>query len=198
MFLPDFMIRNMSIGVETEQMDEPLIYPFNEECLGPASYDLTVAANFASPSEMKGFIYRNGQKYHALQDSKEFADIKLKAGEQLGIVLNPGQPVLCHAVERVALPPTCVVQLYTRSRYARQWLNHSTATGIWPGFKGQITFELKNEGVEPFVIKSGDRVLQIAFCKMLAPPEKVYNGLYQNQKAQLHSLRLIDIDTVMP
>ena len=208
MFIPDFMIRSYctdpvskyELGdIVTDIRDsEPLISPFNEENLGAASYDLTLAANFSSPSELQAFIYRDGVKHHALEPSKDYNNVKLKPNEQIGIIINPGQPILCHAQERVSVPPFIVVQLYTRSSYARQWLNHSTATGIWPGFKGQITFELKNEGVEPIVVKSGDKIVQIAFCQMVAPAANLYNGIYQNQKAQLHSLRKIDTDTVMP
>jgi deoxycytidine triphosphate deaminase len=74
-----------------------------------------------------------------------------------------------------------------RSSFARDWLDHSAADSIWPGFQGQITFELRNDGPRPYVLRSGMRPLQLAFTRMAAVPARPYNGLYQNQEAQLHS-----------
>ena len=204
MLLPDFMIEELCINplqsytephmgtIQYINNPEPLISHYDKANLSAASYDIQIGTKFASPSALATYLLRNGERVRNITQGNEFEGIELKAGEQVGVILEPNQAVLCHSVERVCVPPTLAVQLFMRSSFAREWLDHSSATGIWPGFRGQITFELRNHGPRPYMLKSGTRPLQIAFMQLAAPARKLYNGLYQDQKAQLHSLMADD------
>ena len=123
----------------------------------------------------------------AVHDRRSFRDLLTGSGEGIEVILESKQTVLCHSAEYVRVPPHLSAQLSMRSSFARDWLDHSAADSIWPGFQGQITFELRNDGPRPFSLRSGMRPLQLAFVRMATTPARPYNGLYQNQEGQLHS-----------
>lgn len=205
MFIPDFMIQDLcganfprtwspsggpGIGQEFPiENAGPLIEPFDEKYLGPASYDIQIGPRFASPSAIQAYVVRDGARLRTILGGLEVDGAReaRHPGECIEIVLEPNQAVLCHSAEYVRVPPNLAAVLSMRSSFAREWLDHSAADSIWPGFQGQITFELRNHGPRPFVLRSGMRPLQLAFARMAAVPARPYNGLYQKQKGQLHS-----------
>lgn len=209
MFIPDFHIAAMcgdefpktwspgggpDVGKEFPiQNAGRLIEPFDQQFLGPASYDIQVGLKFASPSAIQAYVVRkHGETYSRLRPISGGLEVDgarevRHPGECIEVVLEPGQAVLCHSVEYVRVPPHLSAALSMRSSFARDWLDHSAADSIWPGFQGQITFELRNHGPRPYSLRSGMRPLQLAFLRMAAVPQRPYNGLYQNQEAQLHS-----------
>ena len=205
MFIPDFMIADMcgdnypktwapSSGPDAGkefpiENAGPLIEPFDPKFLGPASYDIQVGLKFASPSAIQAYVVRGTERLRPAHGGTEIdgaREIK-HPGEGIEVILEPKQAVLCHSAEYVRVPPHLSAQLSMRSSFARDWLDHSAADSIWPGFQGQITFELRNDGPRPFSLRSGMRPLQLAFVRMAATPARPYNGLYQNQEGQLHS-----------
>lgn len=205
MFIPDFMIADMcgdnypktwapsggpDVGKEFPiENAGPLIEPFDPKFLGPASYDIQVGLKFASPSAIQAYVVRGTERLRPAHGGTEIdgaREIK-HPGEGIEVILEPKQAVLCHSAEYVRVPPHLSAQLSMRSSFARDWLDHSAADSIWPGFQGQITFELRNDGPRPFSLRSGMRPLQLAFVRMAATPACPYNGLYQNQEGQLHS-----------
>ena len=205
MFIPDFMIADMcgdnypktwapsggpDVGKEFPiENAGPLIEPFDPKFLGPASYDIQVGLKFASPSAIQAYVVRGTERLRPAHGGTEIdgaREIK-HPGEGIEVILEPKQAVLCHSAEYVRVPPHLSAQLSMRSSFARDWLDHSAADSIWPGFQGQITFELRNDGPRPFSLRSGMRPLQLAFVRMAATPALPYNGLYQNQEGQLHS-----------
>jgi dCTP deaminase len=61
-----------------------------------------------------------------------------------------------------------------------------------PGFVGQITLEVSNEGNKPITIEAGDRICQIVFEKLQSPSERPYghedrNSKYQEQSGPVES-----------
>ena len=205
MFIPDFMIEDMcgdnfpkvwapsggpNVGKEFPiENAGPLIEPFDPKYLGPASYDIQVGLKFASPSAIQAYVVRGTERLRPAHGGTEIdgaREIK-HPGEGIEVILEPKQAVLCHSAEYVRVPPHLSAQLSMRSSFARDWLDHSAADSIWPGFQGQITFELRNDGPRPFSLRSGMRPLQLAFVRMAATPARPYNGLYQKQEGQLHS-----------
>jgi deoxycytidine triphosphate deaminase len=210
MYIPDFMIADMcgenfpktwapsggpDVGKEFPiENAGPLIEGFDPAFLGPASYDISVGLKFASPSALQGYVVRkSGNSYERMRPcngsmSEIDGSREVKhPGEGIEVVLEPDQAVLCHSVEYVRVPPHLAAALSMRSSFARDWLDHSAADSIWPGFQGTITFELRNHGPRPYLLRSGTRPLQLAFVRMAAIPARPYNGLYQKQEAQLHS-----------
>lgn len=212
MFTPDFQIAAMcsddfprvwspsggpDVGRELPiQNPGPLISPFDAKYLGPASYDIQIGLKFASPSPIVGHILHGRERVASTSGFSEIDGerlIKQYRGNGIEVILEPHQAVLCHSVEYVRIPPHLVGLLSMRSSFARDWIDHSAADCIWPGFQGNITFELRNNGPHPYSLRSGDRALQLAFARMAAVPARPYNGVYQNQNAQLHRLDAVEV-----
>lgn len=132
----------------------PMIYPFVEKQLNPASYDLRVRNVFYDLRKQEFF----------------FAD---------KFILEPGMAVLATTMERVLIPSNVVATLYLKSSAARGGLDHALAGYVDPGFWGELTFELHAH--RPYEIVAGNRIAQLAFDLMNAPAEKPYQGRYQGQ-----------------
>lgn len=213
MFIPDYMIADMcgenfprvwapsggpNVGKEFPiENAGPLIDDFDPTFLGPASYDISVGLKFASPSALQAYILHGNERVSSAIGGIEIdgaRELKKHRGTGIEVILEPKQAVLCHSAEYVRVPPNLSAQLSMRSSFARDWLDHSAADSIWPGFQGQITFELRNDGPRPYSLRSGMRPLQLAFIMMYAVPSRPYNGLYQKQEAQLHSRMIKDSD----
>ncbi len=174
----------------------PLIAPLDPKSVGPASVDLRTGRKFSSPAALHAFVVRDGIRTREVSSTLIDGDAICRPGEGIEVLLEPGQVVACHSVEHVNLHPTMIGQLYIRSSYAREWITHSTAQLIHPGFSGTITFELSNTGPRPFSLRSGDRILQVIFNSLSSTPSAHYGqrgeSKYQNQRAELRSLRIAD------
>lgn len=103
-------------------------------------------------------------------------------------VLEPGDFVLASTMETVRIPTDLVAQVNGKSSWARKGLIvHTTAGFIDPGFRGQITLELKNLGERAIKIPVGAPICQLVFFQMTSPALRPYGskGLgsrYQDQK----------------
>ena len=169
----------------------PLVEPLLLKNLGSASVDLRVAPKFASPQALQAYVVRGTDRVRPVGGGVEVdGERELRHDdERIEIVLEPHQVILCHSMEYIRMLPSLVGLLAMRSSFAREWLNHSAADFVQPGFQGTITYELKNDGPRPYSIYSGDSVMQIAFARMSMVPARPYKGMYQNQQGQLNSLR---------
>ena len=101
--------------------------------------------------------------------------------------LMPGDCVLSSLVEAVSLDDTVVARVEGKSTWARQFLTVHSAGFIDPGFTGDITLELKNDGKNNLLLVPGMLIAQISFQWLAAPASRPYGteGLdshYQYQK----------------
>ena len=176
--------------IATLAKSSELISPFYENHLSAVTYDLSVDSVFMLPRKSK-VIYRdsNGEivKTMSFPANTNF-HIPESETFQVLLELKPGEVVLCQSKEAVKIPNFLTARLSVRSSFARKWLNHSDADMILPGFSGNITFELKNDGPDVFELEIGCRPIQISFHKLDGIPTRAYAGRYQNQSRQLESL----------
>jgi dCTP deaminase len=101
--------------------------------------------------------------------------------------LQPGECVLASLVETVAIWDNVVARVEGKSSWARKFLTVHSAGFIDPGFQGDITLELKNDGQEVLYLEPGVRIAQLSFQWLAAPAKRPYGteGLgshYQYQK----------------
>lgn len=100
----------------------------------------------------------------------------------------PGEFILATTLERIELPADLAARVEGKSSWGRKGLAvHITAGFIDPGFKGQITLELKNLGRDPLWLHAGSYICQLSFHQLSSPAKRPYGspGLgsrYQNQK----------------
>jgi dCTP deaminase len=120
--------------------------------------------------------------------------IRHPSGEEVGLdphftlTLQPGQCVLGNLVERFRMGSDNVVaRVEGKSSWARRFLTVHAAGLIDPGFCGDITLELKNDGHSPIQLTPGVPIAQVTFQFLAAPVDRLYgdwglNSHYQNQE----------------
>jgi dCTP deaminase len=114
--------------------------------------------------------------------------------EFFAFTLLPGECVLASLLERVNLPNDIAARVEGKSTWAREFLTIHSAGFIDPGFHGDVTLELKNDGRKVLVLKPGDLIAQISFHLLAAPAQRPYGheGLdshYQGQEGTTPSWR---------
>jgi len=152
------------------------VSPFVESNVQPASIDLRLDNEFARVKPAMN---------NTAIDTRDESSIEKSSIQAQKLVLRPGTVLLGTTIERVELPESLAGIVVGRSSLGR--LNivvHKTAGFIDPGFSGQITLELENEGEYPVVLYAGSRVCQIWFAEVTGC-DTGYNdkdsAKYQNQ-----------------
>lgn len=116
------------------------------------------------------------------------ASLELHLGGDEPLFMPPGHFVLAHTLETVSIGAYHVAQVNGKSSWGRLGiLVHATAGFVDPGFRGQITLELKNlHHDKAVVLPAGAAICQLVFSTLNSPPSRLYGdpGLrshYQNQ-----------------
>lgn len=91
--------------------------------------------------------------------------------------LNPGECVLASTVEHVELSDSIVARVEGKSTLGRLFITvHKTAGLIDPGFAGQITLEIKNNGPAAVMLEPDMKICQIVFERTDLPVERLYGS----------------------
>jgi deoxycytidine triphosphate deaminase len=101
-----------------------------------------------------------------------------------GVVLRPGVFCLGSTIETFNMPNDIVGFVEGKSTNAREGLQIHAAGLIDPGFKGDITLELKNLHHENFIVlEIGEPIGQVHFHRLDEPVDVPYGpgNHYQNQ-----------------
>jgi dCTP deaminase len=101
--------------------------------------------------------------------------------------LQPGDCILGSIVERFRLADNEVARVEGKSSWARHFLTVHSAGFIDPGFHGDITLELKNDGHHEIELRPGAVIAQVSFQLLVAPAVRPYgsrglNSHYQGQR----------------
>lgn len=127
------------------ELNPPLIVPFNEEQLQPASYDLILD--------------------HALDFNGLVCEF---------YPLAPHEFILGSTMEVVNVPDWLVARIEGKSSLARQGLMVHTAGFIDPGFRGTLTLEITNHSGVVFDLHKGMKIAQLAFQQLDKPAKRPY------------------------
>ncbi len=104
------------------------------------------------------------------------------------VVIKPKQYELTATLERVELGLEVTASLHIRSSLAREGVIGSFAV-VDPGFRGQLTLNLHNDGEKEITIRRGEPIVQIVFHRLGSPARKGYGGIYQNSRGVVPSKR---------
>jgi len=152
-----------------------------DECIQPASIDLRLGEWFISPWPQR-------------------LRFKLPAGE--GVDVRPGECLLASTAETVRVPRDLIARVEGKSTFGRLFLQvHSTAGFIDPGFEGQITLELSNQGRSHLNLIVGAPICQISFEWLDGPADRPYgsagiNSHYQHQYGPTEASRLPSVEVI--
>lgn len=142
-----------------------IVEPWNPTHLQPASIDLTLSRDILVMGTPPSVIVVGEPGEYPQRISADRID------------LAPDQFVLASTAETIAIPTHLVGQINGRSSWARKGLIvHTTAGFIDPGFRGQITLELKNVGHDVLTLHEGDRICQLVLMHMTSPALRPYGS----------------------
>lgn len=108
--------------------------------------------------------------------------------EGSALTLRSGTCILASLVERLDMRSDNVAaRIEGKSSWARQFLTVHSAGFIDPGFWGDVTLELKNDGHRDLVLRPGVLIAQISFHFLAASAERLYGevGLLSHYQGQL-------------
>ncbi|MBP2142995.1 dCTP deaminase (dUMP-forming) [Methanococcus voltae] len=177
------------------------ITPFNEKCVGPCSYDVTLGSEFirySSPvydikEELKPIKFSIDDSimicplnYHLDEPTIEYFKEKYNVDK----IVSGG--LLGTTNEYIKLPNNICAQYQGRSSFGRVFLqSHQTAGWIDTGFHGKITLEIVAYD-KPVILYKNQRVGQLIFSKTLTPSKVGYSerdcSKYAGQNSVMHSL----------
>jgi deoxycytidine triphosphate deaminase len=110
---------------------------------------------------------------------RKTADIALvkKYGKDKSVKIKPGEFYLVKTIEKINLPINLSAQILPRTTTFRSGLFLRTGP-IQPGYEGELTFGLKNEGPIIVEIEMGARFAHVIFSEIKGSGSK-YRGQWQ-------------------
>jgi dCTP deaminase len=146
---------------EILRMGHTLIEPFDERCVQPASYDLTLHPDALTPPLTTTTIDLRVDKPREVMTRVSLSD---------GLTLPPGACLLASTVEIVHCPVDIVARVEGKSSLGRLFLAvHVTAGWVDAGWHGQITLEVVNHGPWTIRLWAGMKIAQVNFTRMASP-----------------------------
>ncbi len=135
--------------------------------------------------EGAGFDLRLGEVYKIKGDAflgethRKTADIELvaKYGREKSIKIKPGDFFLVKTIEKINLPINLSAVILPRTTTFRSGLFIRTGP-IQPGYQGELTFGLKNEGPITVEIEMGARFVHVLFHEIKGAGRR-YRGQWQ-------------------
>lgn len=102
---------------------------------------------------------------------------KVQISKKNKIKVNPGDFYLITTIESVNLPSNITANFKPRSTTFRSGLNIRTGN-VAPGYRGKLTFGLKNEGPVPVTLEMGARIVHVQF-QWVDGGGSMYRGQWQ-------------------
>jgi dCTP deaminase len=151
--------------IKTENLVENL---YSEDYINPASVNLRLGRSFAVPKSENRII--------SLGDQVDYIYYQ----DLLFYVIRPGEFILATTMEKVNIPKRSAAFVQGRSSIGRLSLSVQNAGYIDPGFSGEITLELKNEGPNCIKLITGYPICQLIVLDACDVSEG-YHGKYVGQ-----------------
>ncbi|MCS4542035.1 MAG: dCTP deaminase [Euryarchaeota archaeon] len=151
------------------------IEPFDgEKQLQPASIDLKLGYRIR--------FYKTLSIPYIDVKNANMEDYTEELAVQDGFILHPNQTILASTLEWIELSPYIAGKIDGRSSVGRLQVRVQNAGWIDPAFRGNITLELKNDGLVPVKLYPGMRICQLRLWQSDKPCERPYRGKYQDSK----------------
>ncbi len=125
--------------------------PLEDRQWHEASVDLRLGFRFAKLEAKRGLKVSLAHGLSAIADAGLWREKILKRKDELGkketYTIDQGEFVLAQTYERIWIPRNLIAAIEGRSSYARAGLSmHQTAPWLQPGWNGQVTLEICNNG----------------------------------------------------
>lgn len=185
----------------------------NEENVGPASIDVTLANEFLIPEQQvsnigqavppellppqlrnlpMGAVMQQQVKVRTMDEDYECRKVVVPDGGKF--IIGPKDFVLGRTVEYIKIPKDCCMFVEGRSSVGRMGLFIHNAGFTDPGFEGTITLELFNASNVPIALEPGRRIAQFVVISMGEETDLPYKGKYFGQVDTTNSMIYKDSD----
>ena len=137
-----------------------------------ASVDLRLGFKFTKLTAKRGLKVSLAHGMGAIADAGLWKEKILKREDELGkqetYTIDPGEFILAQTYEKIWIPRHLIAAVEGRSSYARAGLSmHQTAPWPQPGWNGQITLEICNNGpLSVELIPTEDKPCQVTFFEL--------------------------------
>lgn len=159
------------------QLNEIIINPLDKNDVQPSSVDLHLSGHIKYITQCEKIDLSDPEKVIKNRDVSFLNDMK--------IFLDPGMFILGSTIEHIEIPTDICARVEGKSSFGRAGLAvHITAGFIDPGFKGNITLELRNLGPATIILKPGTQICQICFIKLTSEVLRPYGHPSLNSKYQ--------------
>ncbi len=138
--------------------------------VGESSIDVRLGTEFLVTKRTHGAGLDPGADRDVVVEAQ--ARVTVELGEAFW--LHPQQFVLGATLEYIRMPNWLGGYVIGRSSWGRVGLLPATAIMVQPGFTGNLTLELVNEGQSPIALYPGSRIAQLALHSLDAPTSKTY------------------------
>ncbi|HJJ57423.1 MAG TPA: dCTP deaminase [Methanocorpusculum sp.] len=119
------------------------------------------------------------------EESLQPSSYDLRSAEDT--ILKKGEMTLVPTMEFVSLPEDLCATLWGRSSFGRKGVTLG-AGYIDPGFRGNLTLCMVNNGQEDIKIVKGMRIVQMLIHPIEGSVESAYNGHYQDSHGKVNSI----------
>ncbi len=172
------MILGRKAILELMRSGDIAIDPFEENALGPASYDIALSSKFRIFDRYDEFLDIRDDSF----DPAVFGDVVDTEGDPIEIL--PGQLVLGMSVERITLSNRVMGWISGRSRFARAGLLvHVSSNLIQPGVSNHQILEIVNLAPRPIRLWPGVRIAQVVFEEVRGAEEGKVDRRYFTQSS---------------
>jgi len=128
-----------------------------------------------------GEVYKISGKAFLGEEHRKTPDIKsikkFESGKKKSIKIKPGDFYLVKTIEKINLPLNLSAVILPRTTTFRSGIFIRTGP-VQPGYQGELTFGLKNEGPVTVEIEMGARFVHVIFHEIKGVGEK-YRGQWQ-------------------
>lgn len=128
-----------------------------------------------------GEIYKISGEAFLGESERKTPDVKLVAcyqnGKKTMVTIRPEEFYLVKTIEKLNVPLNLTVNFKPRTTTFRSGLVIRTGNAA-PGYRGELTFALKNEGPVPVVLEMGARIVHAQFEEVKGGG-KQYRGQWQ-------------------
>jgi len=150
-----------------EMFKKGLVEGYVTDNVGGAGYDLRL-----------GHVYELKTGGQIGAKTRTLPEIELVQAEEH--FLGPGEYVLVETMEKVNMPDDLAARVLNRSSLFRCGAALENAL-VDPGYRGTLTFGLKNNSKNTFKVEQGAPIAQIVFERVQGS-ERSYDGRYQGGK----------------
>lgn len=152
--------QDASVDLDIEHENKKII-----EDINACSIDLHISDRFFYKSKRKTIDIAS-MMHFSVKASELWKEIHLrKINGFEAIAIHPGQTIITHTLEKIALPSDCAGKIEIKSTYARLSLTVTASDFCNPGWKGYFPLTITNNSRHKIILHPKEKMLQLSLVQ---------------------------------